>query len=172
MKTKHSIIAVLLSSLLPQLAQAQIVVGPVSPQQVPLSSPWMIMALTFGLVSLGVKFRHKLARKGSLLGVAIAAVGISQVDWINQVNAASGSTETVTSSATQTIDIVGVITIVENRSGANLEVKSMNLVIDDGSNPPAACSQDSSSMLPPGEHHCAVGFIIPDGEECRLECRP
>lgn len=130
------------------------------------------MALTLGLAGLAVKFRRNIARKGSILGIAIAAVGVSQVDWVAQVNAASGSTETVTSNTTQTIDIVGVITVVQNRSGANLEVKSMNLVIDDGSNPPESCSQDNSSMLPAGEHHCAVGLIIADGEECRLECTP
>lgn len=172
MKIKVAAAAALMASLFPALAQAQIVVGPVSTttQQVPVGSPWFVVALTLGLACLAVKFRHKLANKGGVFCLAVMAIMGSQVDWVGSVDAASGSKETIVSNTTQTIDIVGTITTIENRSGAGLQVKSITFQIDDGVNPPEACTQDRSAMLGVGEHHCDKDFVIPDGEDCTLRC--
>jgi len=175
MKSWPHILLTTLAAIIPTLAQAQIIVVPPSPEQVPVGGPLMLIGVAVTLLGLAFKFRKQLSTKATPLVLVIAATAVvTQTEWLPSSYAASGSSETITSAQGKTVNIVGVITEITNDSGVTLEVKSINYRIDNGGGSFEVCTPDAASSytLAAGQHICKPGQIIIDGDSCRLQCPP
>lgn len=149
------LVALISLSLATHAANAQIVIGPVAAQEVPVFGAPLLIALGGFLTLLAYKFGLLSSNKNRVLGALLAigvCGGIGGLQFVSDVEAGTVSGQhfmTNTSDTSYPID-AGVTNVYTNNSGITLEVKSIG-----AHSCPATCT---------------VGLRIAASGSCQIDC--
>lgn len=152
--------------LFSQASHAQIVIGPPSPQEVPIFGAPLLLLLGGLLGYVAYRFKAKgraqlhvgLLAAGSLILFG-AGSGISLIES----SQASGNFIAINARTEASHTILGTnINEYNNDSGITLEIKSIQL--------PVGCSDNARTPDPANFQQCSANTLIPDGNTCYIDC--
>lgn len=162
--SRHGIIKLCSAAVLLPISSssfAQIVIGPATPQQVPVMSPLMTITLASLMLFVVAKLLKDKGFGKSALTIGgiglLAAISATGYQWAPAAQAGSIiDTSLTNSSSTQSYPLLGIRTVFENNSGVTLKVISIT-----------GCPAPAPGGV---EQLCTVDLTLATSAKCQLSC--
>ncbi|WP_299775776.1 midcut-by-XrtH protein [uncultured Pseudoteredinibacter sp.] len=152
--------------LFSQASHAQIVIGPPSPQEVPIFGAPLLLLLGGLLGYVAYRFKakgHAQLHVGLLAAGSLILFGAGSGISIIESSQASGNFIAINGRTQNSHTISGgTSNDYRNDSGITLEIKSIQL--------PSGCPNNGRMPEPPMFQQCSVNTLIPAGNTCYIDC--